>query len=243
MWQVQKDVTDQDLILLKKQGVNLIQSFSLFRWSDNEIKNFLDKIQRHSLPFVVSLCGFFKGEKGGPENLKNFYRCANFINKWKYHPAIKYWHTIDEPKNHHLSKEDQEQAYKFVKNLDPQRKILVSLNLTTQRDYNNYFTEKAFDILDIHAFVDPNISQRQRNLLDLIKKNKHDNYPIIITLRICNWSKWHDLPNNSLQDQYNFFIKKGGLTNNYGFYGWELDPLKGISQVGYLKNQFIELIK
>lgn len=252
MYQVQKNVTDYELALLKNKGVNFIQSFSLITWSDPEIRDYLDRAHKHGLKVIVSLCGFLKQDrskafKETEISLSDFKKSVdNFIRKWKYHPAIALWHTIDEPKEVYkrVSKKDQEEIYNFVKRCDPGRLIMISQNLTNQKEYDEYFSEQAFDILDIHAYVNPEISKVQSDLINLFRINRRKRYPLIITFRAFNGSGWQDLREDSLQKQYDYFIIQANLTMNYGFYGWQLDARHGnygISQVEYIKKQFINL--
>jgi hypothetical protein len=58
--------------------------------------------------------------------------------------------TVDEPVNHKITKACQRRIYDQVKWLDPKHPVLVSINCTTQQEYDGYYNESAFDMLDVH---------------------------------------------------------------------------------------------
>lgn len=241
MWQVQKDSTDADIKLLKSAGINTIQSFALTDWTDEEIKGYLDMAQVQELNVIAYLGKLL--DKAGDSDLRCGKSCVEFIDKWKKHPAIFAWHIIDEPKSpkRMMSKALQERAYNTVKGRDPGRPVFLSTNFTSQDDYDKFFSDKAFDIFEMHAYVNPNISDRQRRLIELFKANNRTDCALVITLRAFNGKGWEDIGDNSIQEQYDFFIKNSSLTDNVGFYGWGLSPNLGIKKVLYIRKQFLNL--
>lgn len=239
MWQVLKDATDADLEFLKSKGVNLIQAFMITNWGDAVIHAYLDRAKAHGLGVVFSLGRLMKNE-GGRYSFGS--EAAYHIDKWKTHPAVFAWHTIDEPANlnRRISIEDQVAMYKFVKSRDPSHPVFVDGNWTTLEHYQCCFTEDAFDILDIHAYgVVP--GSRQLNLIKQFRAHRTRDYPLIITLLAFGTSS-QPFPSDSLERQYVFFFKKNRLTQNIGFYGWHLNPDKNyISNDPDIKRQFVEL--
>jgi len=238
MWQVQKNVSGDELKFMKQKGVNLIQSFNITRWYDNDIKEYFDKAFAYEIGVVVTIGRLLKGDVDPKEF--NYARAASFIKKWKHHPAIFAWHMLDEPCNakDKIPPSIQREAYLFIKSLDPYRKILISWNGTSRRHYNCCFSEEAFDILDLHAYVRTLPGRRQINLIKEFLKNRKGDYPIIITLRSFNRPKHPKLPIDGLKRQYEFFFKRNKITNNIGFYGWSLKPNKGIKNDPDIMRQF-----
>ena len=117
----------------------------------------------------------------------------------------------------------------------------MSWNGTSRNQYECCFTEKAFDVFDLHAYIKDTVGRRQQALLDKFKSHRKAQYPVIITLRSLNGRKHPDLEPDGLQKQYDFFFKQNAITRNVGFYGWELGPNKGISQVPDIMRQFKEI--
>lgn len=242
MWQVPKNISDEDLQTMKSAGVTTIQSLDMTRWSDDQLSVYLDLAQKHGLKVTIYL-GHILDRGDGPDDWSVGTRAESFIQRWKRHNAIAAWHTFDEPKEakKRASKFSQGTVYKQVKALDPERPVLISTNLVSQKDYEQFFNEEAFDILDLHAYVNSSVSKRQMNLVGFFKQNRKRQYPIIVTMRAFNGPQWKDIADSSLQEQYNYFVKDSRLTANLGFYGWKLSPNQGISQVEQIRKQFLEL--
>jgi len=241
MWHVKKDVTNSDLQLLKSKGVNLIQAGTIFQWSDNEIKNYLDRARAYNMGVVFSLVRLLVKSPEGSYTLDN--RAAAIIDKWKSHPAVFAWHTIDEPSDarRRISARDQEAIYNFVKRLDPSHPIFASGNWIKPESYRCCFSEKAFDILDIHAYS-PEPGKRQARMVKQFLAHRKGNYPVIITLKVSGSRKRPKWPADALLNQYNFFFKQNHITSNIGFFAWELAPgVAAISNDPGLKQQFLNL--
>ena len=238
MWQVQRDVSDKNLDFLSQEGVNLVQSFGLVKWDDSDIKAYLEKMQKRNIGVIMTIRNFFKKEDGG----EDWEGATTFINKWKTHPAVFAWHSFDEATNSNITSLNQENVYKFIKQLDPEHPVFISWNGISEQHYNCCFSERAFDIFDLHVYVRDMPGRRQQNLVDQFVSHRRGSYPLIITLRAFNGTPRPDLPPNGLQAQYDFFFKKNSLTENVGFYGWWLKPNKGITQVPELMRQFQELM-
>jgi hypothetical protein len=244
MWQVHFDVGAEELKSLANAGVNVIQSFGFAYWNDERIKGYLEKAQRNNMKVIPYLGEFFKrGTTVGEAQFDD--DCAAFINKWKDSPNIAAWHIADEPKEKSkaVNKYSQGKAYKFVKALDPERPVMISMNLTSQEEYDLFFTPNSFDILDLHSYVNPEISQTQRDLVMLFLKNGPQKITPVITIRAFNGPGWKDLGEDGLQRQYDFFVKQMNVSKSMGFYGWSLSPNRGIRDVAYIRNQFFSLKK
>lgn len=238
MWSVPKNISDTDLDFLTRKGVNLVQSWGIDRkWSDKDVRAYLETMQRHHIGVIMTVERFFNGK----ERKLDWKKAAAFIKKWEAYPAVFAWHPFDEARNHHISATYQVKVYRFIKRLDPNHPVFVSWNGTRAMHYECCFSEKAFDILDLHAYVRDLPGRRQQSLIDEFLSHRHQKYPVIITLRASHVARLPDLPPNGLQAQYNFFFRKNRLTRNIGFYGWRLSPNKGISQVPDLMRQFREL--
>jgi len=242
MWQVQHDVTDRELAFMKEKGINIIQSFRVRLWNENEIKSYLDRAQKAGMGVIISLTGLTKRIDNvwtfspGPGDVA-------FIKKWKEHPALFAWQLFDEPANpdDRISAAIQEEAYRYIKSADPQTRVYQSWNGTSEESYRCCFSEDSFDILDLHAYINDSIGIRQRKLVEEFRKHQKKTYPIVITLRADDGGVFKKLPIDGLKQQYDYFFTTNNITRNIGFYGWKLSPYRGISQVPDIMRQFKEL--
>lgn len=241
MWQVQKDVTDQELEFLRGKGINLVQSFRLITWDTDEIKTYLDRMHKHNLGVIMSLASL--SQKIGGNWVFDEDKVSVFINTWKNHPGVFAWHLFDEPcnrGNHEIPVSVQEDAYKFVKSIDQKHGIFLSWNGTSDWHYK-FFSESSFDILDLHAYIHDGITDRQKSLVRIFKEHNKRSYPVIITIRAFNGPRHPYLPPDGLKMQYDFFFREHGITGNVGFYGWGLSKNRGISDVPEIMQQFRDL--
>lgn len=240
MWQVQKDVTDQDLAIMNGKGVNIIQSFRIRQWNEKEIASYLDRARTAGMKVIIPLTSFVK-KKGNSWVVAPGMGDVAFIKKWKDNPALFAWQLFDEPANpdKRIPASVQEEAYRRIKVLDPKAVVYQSWNGTSDDHYRCCFSEDSFDILDIHAYVSDGIGKRQKKLLEEFRKHRMKTYPVVITLRVCDGPDLKkDLPPDGLRNQYDFFFKKNKVTKNIGFYGWDLNPNRGINQVPDIMRQF-----
>lgn len=242
MWQVQKNTPDADLDLLAKYGIDYIQSFGLTQWSDAEIKTYLDRAQQRSMKVIVYLGKLMTAapqQRLTPDARK-------FIDTWKSHPGVGMWHVFDEPAGHKVPKPIQEAGYRFVKEADPSHPVLITMNAANEREYREYFTEKAFDVLDVHKYVNPNIARGQIKQVELLKDFKKGRAPLMTTFRAYDAPEWKTrrkaMTDNALDEQYDFYVKKSGI-RNIGFYGWALHPNKGIADDPELRTQWIAFME
>lgn len=243
MWQVQKEVTDADLALMKSKGVNLVQAFPLMTWTDAEIKTYLDRMQKNNLGVIMTMVQLLKKTDTGWSPEFDFEKAKAFITKWKDHPAVFAWYAFDEPSHpkKRMPAAFQEKVYNFIKGLDPKGLVFMSWNGVQSRSYSCCFSENSFDVLDIHAYVTDTPGLRQRVGQDNFMKYRKKSYPVIVTLRVYNGPKKSDLGPDGISKQYDFYFKQHNTTRNIGFYGWDLFPNKGIKQVRDFERQFKEL--
>jgi len=241
MWQVQKNVPDEDLKLLKEKGINLVQSFPLINWTDEEIKAYLDRMNKQGFGVIMTIVSLSKKYNDTWSFDKE--KASAFINKWKDHPAVFAWHAFDEPSNpsKEIPASFQEEVYRFIKNLDPKGQVFISWNGVSGKHYRCCFSEKAFDIFDLHAYVVDYPGFRQRKLINTFIEHKTRNYPVITTISAHNIQRRPELPADGVKKQYEFFFKQNNVTRNIGFYGWKLSPNIGIKDDPDLMRQFKEL--
>jgi hypothetical protein len=156
------------------------------------------------------------------------------------------WHTFDEPAGHKIPKSVQEAGYRFVKEVDAAHPVIVTMNASNEREYEDHFTEKAFDVLDVHKYVNPNIARGQMKQVELLKQHKKGRAPVMTTFRAYQGSELKTrrkaMADNTFDEQYDFYVKKSGI-RNIGFYGWALHPNKGISDDPELKEQWIAFME
>jgi len=235
MWQVQKTVTDQDLELMKSKGINLIQAFTMPNWREDEIQAYLDKAAAHGMGVIFPLMPLLKVTY--TETAFDRERATVLINRWKSHPALFAWHTVDDPTGfkRRFSGAFQEKLYMFVKNLDPKHKVFISGNWAAEKDYACCFNAYAYDIVGIQAYG-MNAEAEKENPVDEFLKHHRNSAPMIITL-IAN-----DLLPGGLQRQYDDLFKKRELAPNVGFYGWQLNPgKKSFTSSPDMLEQFLKL--
>lgn len=238
MWQVQNDFTDADGQLLKNKHVNTIQSFQVQFWKDDVVESYLRKAQKNGFKVIMSIDKMIN--KADDHWVYDSGKMAIFINKWKSHPAVFAWHPFDEAADRKIPASFQEEVYKFIKTIDPQKPVFISWNGTTPASYDCCFSSNAFDILDLHAYVRERIADRQRKLIELYKKHSVAK-PVLITLRAFEGPDWKRMPADELKEQHDYFFMETNVARNIGFYGWQLGPNKGISQVPDIMQQFKEL--
>lgn len=240
MWQVTGDGIAADFEVLAKAGVNAVQSFSLSRQPQEYVDAYMDAAAKQKLGVVAFVGNFVEGMDGA---------CAlsesgvAFVRRYASHPGLAAWHSVDEPANHDVSKECQRRVYARLKELDPKHPVFLSINFTKQSEYDRYFAEDAFDVLDLHKYVNPHVGRGQRSLVTLFKSNRKRAYPVIVTLRAFNAPgkvKRMDMRPGTLLEQYRFFFEEQKLTRNIGFYGWRLAPNKGIRQIDWVRAEFEE---
>ncbi len=241
MWQVPMDVSELEMDRMKWAGVTVVHHFNIARWNDAEIGDYLEKMRLCGLRVVIYVGELLAHEDNEWRISK---RGRDFIEKWKNEPALYAWHTFDEPiaAGRQALWHQQERVYRQLKSLDGLTPVMVSLNLTTRYHWENFFSEEAFDILDLHAYVNKGVGERQEKLISSFEDRRTGEYPVVVTLRAFNgWSGRDDLSKSGLREQYNFFFMDRKTTRNVGFYGWRLGLYSGISQSGNLLFQFLDV--
>ena len=238
MWQVQKDEPHGTFDYLRRLGVDAIQAFRLATWPKTRVDDYLDAALRSELKVIVYL-GVFR--MGDDADCRYSDEGLAFIREYRAHPAVFAWHTIDEPAEHNVSKACQRALFGAVKAIDGERPVMLSANNNTSAKYRNYFAEDAFDILEMHKYVNPGVGWRERRLVSSFQKHRGREYPVIITLRAFNAPhkpRRKPMIPGSLREQYKYFVETSGITPHFGLYGWDLAPNRGISQIEDLQAEF-----
>jgi hypothetical protein len=238
MWQVTGRDYAGDFRQLRQMGVNVAQSFALAGMEPAYVEGYFEAAEAAGIGVVAFIGNFVEGKDAG---------CAlsaageDFVRAHAAAPALLAWHTVDEPVNHQVTKSCQRRLYEQVKSLDPRHPVLVSINFTKQREYDEYFEERAFDILDLHRYVNPAVGPAQQRLVDLFRQNRTRDYRVIVTLRAFDAPakvRRQYLQEGTLFSQYQYFFETNGIGKDIGFYGWRLAPNLGISQIDWLKAEF-----
>lgn len=243
MWQVPKSISEKTFGEMSIAGVSVIQHFQLTNWSDDEILGYLDRAYRNQLSVLIYLGHVLEHSRSSNPEWRVGEKAGTFIEKWRSHPAVFGWHTFDEPKE--LSKlataKVQEDVYRKIKSIDSMHPVVVSSNLQTKVDYDRFFSENAFDILELHAYPNDSNLEREKNLIIGIKTHRSRNYPVWFTLRAFNATGWGALPMDSLARQYELICRVKDVAG-IGFYGWKLAPNTGIVDEPGARYQFATLM-
>jgi hypothetical protein len=243
MWQVQQTGPDGDFALLKSLGVTAVQASRLASWPDAEVSAYLDGAAREGLAVIVYL-GIFR--QGTGADCAYTEAASRFIASWKSHSAIFAWHSLDEPAGHGITADCQRALYRAIKRQDPERPVMLSTNNADDESYAKYFAEDAFDIYEVHKYVNPRPDDAQRRLIELLRAHRTGDYPVIVTLRAYNAPHKplrREMTSGSFREQYEFFIEEPGLTRNFGFYGWDLSPNRGIKNDPEIRADFVAFME
>jgi len=238
MWQVTGKDYANDFNVLKRAGINTVQSFALAGMDPAYVDGYLDAAQAAGVGVVAYIGGMVQGQ-GATCALSE--ANAAFVKQHAAAPAMLAWHTVDEPVNHKVTKECQRRLYEQVKSLDPKHLVMMSINFTKQAEYDGFFDERAFDFLDLHRYVNPDVGPAQQRLVDLFRQNRTRNYRVIVTLRAFDAPgkvRRESMQAGGLASQYEYFFVKNRIGDDIGFYGWQLAPNLGISQIDWLKQEF-----
>jgi hypothetical protein len=238
MWQVQRTGPAGDFAVLRRLGVNVVQASQLASWPPGDVRAYLDGAQREGLRVIVYLGILRVGSGPGcgyaPAALR-------FIDEYRAHAAIFAWHSLDEPAGHGIAPDCQRALYRAIKSRDPGRPVMISTNNDDEDAYRAYFAEDAFDIYEMHKYVNPHPAEGQRRLLDLLRSHRTRDYPVIVTLRAFNAPHKPlrlSMSEGSFEEQYEFFIAAPGVTRDFGFYGWDLAPNRGIRDDPAIRGAF-----
>jgi hypothetical protein len=239
MWQVTGKDYAESFRELKQMGVNAAQSFALADADPAYVNGYFEAAEANGIG-VVAFIGKFIQKTDGACGLSEAGQA--FVRAHASKPALLAWHTVDEPVNDGFTKDCQRRVYKQVKSIDPRHAVMVSVNFTKQQEYDQYFDEGAFDILDLHRYVNPDVGPAQQRLVDAFRQNrKRRDYRVIVTLRAFESPgkmRRQYMRSRTLEDQYRYFFEANPISKDIGFYGWRLAPNLGISQIDWLKSEF-----
>jgi hypothetical protein len=231
MWQVAGDDPAADFGVLASLGVNTVQSFNLASRPQEYVERYLRAAEAAGMA-VVPFVGRRKDQPGDPCTLPESGR--RFVERYRASAAIAAWHSVDEPGLRGISRDCQAALYAAIKSLDPARPVLLSANFTSQQEYDEFFSEAAFDVLDLHKYVNLGVGSGQHALVRLFRENRRRSYRVIVTLRAFNSPAkfWRfDMREGSLFSQYEYFFEDAKLTRDIGFYGWNLAPNVGLTKL------------
>jgi len=243
MWQVQQSGPHGDFALLRRLGINTVQSSRITTWPPSAVLAYLDAAEDAGLR-VIAYLGLYR-EGTGPD-CRYAPEANRFVAQYRSHPALLAWHSLDEPAGHGITPACQRALYAAIKLEDPVHAVMVSTNNDDESAYERYFAADAFDIYEVHKYVNPHPGTAQRDLLGLLGSLRPHGYPVIVTLRAFNAPAKPlrlDMTAGSFDEQYDFFIERPGLTRDVGFYGWELSPNRGIRDDPAIRGAFIEFME
>lgn len=243
MWQVTGRDYAGDFRELQQLGVNVAQSFALADMDPAYVDGYFEAAAQAGIGVVPFIGKFVEGQ--GDDCALSAAGEA-FVRAHAGEPALLAWHTVDEPTNHGITKACQLRLYRQVKAIDPDHLVFVSISYTKQPEYDGFFEERAFDFLDLHRYVNPDVGPAQERLIDLFRRNRTRDYRVIVTLRAFDApakERRQAMQPGTLFEQYKYFFATNRLGDDIGFYGWRLAPNLGISQIDWLKDEFGRLAR
>jgi len=113
-------VRDEELDSFAATGFRWIQTYGGVKYGGAaaSVADFLDDVARHHMRVIASV------ERIKDASIDTVF-LAETVNRWKHHPAIGAWLTVDEPDVKRLSASDLATAYRICKKLDPSRPVVV----------------------------------------------------------------------------------------------------------------------
>lgn len=234
---------------IKETGFNVVQSYTLIYRDDNRVKNFLDRCQSLGLKCIPSLSAVFQLHEL-PES-----KAKDFISKWKSHPAIYSWYTLDEPMLHKIDKIEQKRVYDFVKFWDSQ--IPVSMAIVSSNDeqmHKDHNCSYAYDILIADCYP---ISYWNKSGWDTVEQlencfgqgvrntKKYANGKSVIPLMQAFYDRdeaKHFKPHGTIKNQYQVW-KNNGVKGNAGFYAWQHTKGPGLHEDKELREEVKDFLQ
>lgn len=244
MWQVHTDSTENEIIFLSDSGINVVQSFSIFKSTEFEILSFFSLLRKYDMsviPYVGAFIDFGESKcrltNTGRETLRKLAAASG---------SIFAWHAFDEPSFSKVATQQcQDDIYTELKYLTPEIPVMISYNNTREIHYEKNFSPSASDIVALHKYSNPYPEDNQIALLDLAReKFSLEDKLVIITLRGFDSTDGSrvSMTDDSLLREYEFFFKDSNITNNIGFYGWHLFPNHGFKKLPHALKQFEEVM-
>lgn len=118
---------------------------------------------------------------------------------------------------------------------------MISLNNTRPQHYKKHFAVDAADIFDLHAYSNPLPGERQYRLVKYAQKYlfAENSKIFILTIRAFNdpSKEWNDTTTDSITRTFDFYERSQNKVENFGFYGWSLNPNVGIDSLPDVKVQ------
>jgi len=234
IWFSERD--EENFRRIKEVGFNTILCGNLRYFRPYE--EYLDLAESHNIKVIGSI-------HNGEDFWRHKDRVRDFILSIKNHPAYIGSFPIDEPQYQRISKAEQIDLYKFIKNVDPDHDVYGSAyGRATPELWEEYFTEEAFDALLFYIYVydkeipDPAAYQeKQMGLLD-----GHGDYLVIPLAQAFYGGRFLN-PAGHISEIVDRYINRGLCSGGFGFYTWAWTGGTGISGDSNLYNEVKEVNK
>lgn len=153
-------LTEEDFKIMKNANIDVIQSNFDICASDEDVQNFLKMSEQYGIKVVMPAgsgeaeWGYECNKESYPNSQKPVWQksaVVNWINKWKNSSSIYAWDISNEAgsvfpnasEDKMLTSEQLKQAYKDVKETDPNHPVMIRMNGWYFYDYEDNFFRKG----------------------------------------------------------------------------------------------------
>ena len=236
---------NDDFDLAQEAHFNAVLDYPLMLQSDEVIEGYLDLCYQYGFRVFVPLPYYDK-----ETDFLNRAEIESQVNRWKSHPAVYSWYTLDEPVSNSVPKASQEEFYDLVKSLDTKPVSIAVAAANTDEEWESYFTEKAFDLVFFAMYPYVQGGTRYVNLymnlcITRFLAHKKEDYPVIPIIQAFYDSDESDYvnPTGHLEEMYEVFEDYELVSNGLAFYAWRPGGNKiGIRADPLLRDEVKELI-
>jgi len=236
---------NDDFDLAQEAHFNAVLDYPLMLQSDEVIEGYLNLCYQYGFRVFVPLPYYDK-----ETDFLNRSEIERQVNRWKSHPAIYSWYTLDEPVSNSVPKASQEEFYDLVKTLDTKPVSIAVTGSNTDEEWHSYFTEKAFNLLffAMYPYVQGGteyVNVYMNLCISRFLTYKKEDYPVIPIIQAFYDSdeSGYVNPTGHLEEMYEVFEDYELVSDGLAFYAWRPGGNKrGIRADTFLRDEVQELI-
>lgn len=228
LWQVNpiQAQIKQSMCDLSEKGVTHVQSFSLFRKSDDYIKEYLSTADECKVRVVVNI----------GESILNIEEAAEKVRKWNNYQSIEYWQAADE-----IEIEEIASVNKRIRSIEKisMKKIFVSINKINEKQVSQIVDQVQAHHYDFHKYINPLLGHQQFAQMMAAKKTVRLPKTYSMTARAFNSphkTRRINLVKGELIKEIKYY--KDNNVRDIGIYGYNLNPNVGIADDVYILKDF-----